>query len=54
MDLEGIMQSKIRQTEGDKYGMISFTCGTKNEQTHRYSEQLGSCQMQWAEGVGNG
>ena len=27
MDLEGIMLSKISQTEKDKYCMISLTCG---------------------------
>ena len=27
VDLEGIMLSKISQTEKDKYGMMSFTCG---------------------------
>ena len=28
MDLEGIMLSKISQTEKDKYCMISLICGT--------------------------
>ena len=27
MDLEGIMLSEIRQTEKDKYSMISVICG---------------------------
>ena len=27
MDLEGIMLSKINQTEKDKYCMLSLTCG---------------------------
>ena len=27
IDLEGIMLSKIRQTEKDKYHMISLICG---------------------------
>ena len=27
MDLEGIMLSKVRQTEKDKYCMISLICG---------------------------
>ena len=29
MDLEDIMLSEIRQTEKDKYLMISLTCGIK-------------------------
>ena len=28
MDLEGIVLSDISQTEKNKYGMISLTCGT--------------------------
>ena len=27
MDLEGVMQSEINQTEKDKYCMISLICG---------------------------
>lgn len=30
MDLMGIMQSEICQTEKNKYCMISLTCGIKN------------------------
>ena len=28
MDLESIMLSELRQTEKDKYSMLSLTCGT--------------------------
>ena len=38
------MQSEISQTEKDKYHMISFICGTKKKQTHRYRERIGGCQ----------
>ena len=31
MDFEGIMLSKISQTEKDKYHMILLTCGVKNK-----------------------
>ena len=31
MDLEGIMLSKISQTDKDKYHMILLTCGVKNK-----------------------
>ena len=47
-DIEGIMLSEISQTEEDKHCMISLICGisrqTKKKQTHRYREQIGSCQ----------
>ena len=45
MNLEGIMLSEISQTE-DKYCMISLICGIQKEnQTHRYREQTGGCQL---------
>ena len=31
VDFEGIMLSKISQTEKDKYHMILLTCGVKNK-----------------------
>ena len=33
MELEGIMLSETGQTEKDKYRMISFTCGIKQNKT---------------------
>ena len=60
MDFEGIMLSEIRQTEKDKYCMISLICGikqynklvniTKKKQTHRYREQASG--YQWGKGKG--
>ena len=54
MDLEGIMLSKISQTEKDKYHMFSLTCGIKTKQnkqkqqqkkwTHKNREQTSGCQ----------
>ena len=39
------MLSEISQTE-DKYCMISLICGIQKEnQTHRYREQTGGCQL---------
>ena len=38
MDLEGIMLTEIRQTEKDKYCMISLICESKKSQTHRNRE----------------
>jgi len=39
MDLEGTLPSAISQTDKDKYGMISLTCGSFKKgvktQTHR-------------------
>ena len=49
MDLEGIMLSKIDQTEKDRHHMISFICGkeknkwkniTKQEQSYRQNKQV--------------
>ena len=54
MDLEGIMLSEIRETEKDKYCMISLICGIKKlqlvvsikkKQTHRYREQTSGYQQ---------
>ena len=54
MVLEGIMLSKISQTEKDKHNMISFICGIqkkkeKKSQVQIYRKQIGGCQRQ---GVG--
>ena len=42
MDLGGITQSKISQTEKDKYQMISLTCGIlkKKAETQNLSSQV--------------
>ena len=47
MDLEGVIQSEISQTEKDKYCMISNICVIlkKKKTTHRYREQMG--EWQW-------
>ena len=61
MDLEGIIPSKISQTEKDKYCMISLMCRIKKyhklvnitkKQTHRYREQTSG--YQWEEVSGEG
>ena len=46
MDLGGITQSKVSQTEKDKYQMISLICGIlkkkkkKNQETQNLSSQV--------------
>ena len=54
MDQEGIMLSKIIQTEKDKYHIIHWnveskkqnklTNETKQKRTHRYWKQMAGCQ----------
>ena len=46
MDLEGIVQSKISQTEKDKYCMTSLVCGIlKIQQTGGYNNKEADSQM---------
>ena len=46
MDLEGIVQSKISQTEKDKYCMTSLVCGIlKIQQTGGYNKKEADSQM---------
>lgn len=40
MKLEGIMLSKINQTQKDRYCMISLTCATNSNQTHWDKKQI--------------
>ena len=44
MDLELITLREIRQTDKDKYYMISLTCGIQKSQTHSNGEKIGGCQ----------
>ena len=46
---KGIMLSEIRQTEKNKYRMISLIRGIVKKQTHRNREQIGRCQRRWGE-----
>ena len=51
MDLEGIMLSKISQTDKDKYNMISLICGIlkKKNKTHTPNSQKKRSGMQLPE-----
>lgn len=51
-DHEGIMVSEIRQTEKDEYCMISLTCFSEYNRTHRNKEQSGGYQRWEVEGWG--
>ena len=57
MDTDIIILSEIKQTEKDKYHMISLMCGikkkdifslfTKQKEPHRFKEQTYSYQRKW-------
>ena len=53
MDIEDSTLRERRQTEKDKYHMISIVCGiiTNKKQAHRYQEQIGGCQRQGVGGL---
>lgn len=50
-DHEGITLSEVKQTEKDKYCVISLTCRIERNQTHREGDEICSYQNQ---GPGDG
>ena len=46
MGLEGIVLSKVSQTDENKYHMISLICGISQRHVYGYREQIGGCQWQ--------